>query len=64
MKLKLRVAANSLKEMGLGKTLSLLALVCASVDMQAEQITSSRNDMYHATLIIAPKSGNLYINPV
>ena len=58
LNLKFRTVTDGVKEMGLGKTLSLLALVCASIDMQTDQIASSQNGMCHGTLIITPKSSN------
>jgi hypothetical protein len=42
--------------MGLGKSLSLLALVCSSLDFLKEHSTLLAKEMIQATLIIAPKS--------
>lgn len=47
---------DSWKEMGLGKSLSLLALVCASLDSLADQERSSNDGVSRTTLIVTPKS--------
>lgn len=47
---------NMFKEMGLGKTLSLLALVCSSLDSFGNQEKSPNDGTSRATLIVTPKS--------
>ncbi|KAF8862893.1 hypothetical protein BDZ45DRAFT_702737 [Acephala macrosclerotiorum] len=47
---------SSRSEMGLGKTLSLLALVCSSLDSLANEESSPNDGMSRATLIVTPKS--------
>ena len=47
----------SIKDMGLGKTLSVLALVCSSLDFDSITISHSKNTRHLGTLIVAPKSG-------
>jgi hypothetical protein len=42
--------------MGLGKSLSLLALICSSLDFFEEHPTLLEKELFRATLIIAPKS--------
>jgi len=42
--------------MGLGKSLSLLALVCSSLDSLASQKGSPNDGISRATLIVTPKS--------
>jgi SNF2 family DNA or RNA helicase len=42
--------------MGLGKTLSVLALVCSSLDFDSITIGHSKNTRHQGTLIVAPKS--------
>lgn len=42
--------------MGLGKTLSLLALICWSLDSQANSVVASKGKESRTTLIVAPKS--------
>lgn len=42
--------------MGLGKTLSFLALVCRSLDDLANHVVEPKDDESWATLLIAPKS--------
>jgi SNF2 family DNA or RNA helicase len=42
--------------MGLGKTLSVLALVCSTLDVLNKQKSELRDSMHNSTLIIAPKS--------
>jgi len=42
--------------MGLGKTLSLLALVCSSLDSLANQEGSPNDGISRSTLIVTPKS--------
>lgn len=46
--------------MGLGKTLSFLALICSSLDKMDEMERSS--DEPRATLIVTPKSSESIIN--
>ena len=45
-----------IQDMGLGKTLSVLALICSSLDLQSDQIAKSSDSTPTATLIITPKS--------
>ena len=52
----LKNATDTLKDMGLGKSLSLLALVCSSLDSLTDQEESPENGMSRATLIVTPKS--------
>lgn len=47
------------KDMGLGKTLSVLALICSSLDIQANFEGLAQNKGYWRTLIVAPKSSRL-----
>jgi len=42
--------------MGLGKTLSVLALICSSLDFYSTTIGHSENTSHSGTLIVAPKS--------
>lgn len=50
------ILTGSIKDMGLGKTLSMLALVCSSLDLGSIAISHSTNTRHRGTLIIAPKS--------
>ena len=50
------VLIGSIKDMGLGKTLSVLALVCSSLDFDSTTIGHSKNTRHSGTLIVAPKS--------
>ena len=44
------------QEMGLGKTLSVLALICSSLDMEYDQNTKANSAQKGATLVVTPKS--------
>jgi SNF2 family DNA or RNA helicase len=50
------ILTASIKDMGLGKTLSVLALVCSSLDFDSVTIGHSKNTRHQGTLIVAPKS--------
>ncbi|KIW92530.1 uncharacterized protein Z519_06377 [Cladophialophora bantiana CBS 173.52] len=50
------VVALLMKEMGLGKPLSVLALICLSLDRLNDQDICMRKDTPRATLIVTPKS--------
>jgi SNF2 family DNA or RNA helicase len=50
------ILTESIKDMSLGKTLSVLALVCSSLDFDAITIDHSKNTRHRGTLIVAPKS--------
>ena len=47
--------------MGLGKTLSVLALICSSLDFHAEIEELAENKAYQRTLIVAPKSSGFAV---
>lgn len=47
------------KDMGLGKTLSVLALICTSLDIHANTEGLDQSQGCRRTLIIAPKSSRL-----
>lgn len=49
----------SSKDMGLGKTLSVLALICSSLDVYANVGGLDQNQGCRRTLIVAPKSSRL-----
>lgn len=50
----------SSKDMGLGKTLSMLALICSSLDVYANIGRLDQNQGYRRTLVVAPKSSRLF----
>jgi SNF2 family DNA or RNA helicase len=50
------ILTASIKDMGLGKTLSVLALICSSLDFDSKTIGHSKNTRHQGTLIVAPKS--------
>ncbi|KAI8630297.1 SNF2 family N-terminal domain-containing protein [Xylariaceae sp. FL1651] len=43
-------------DMGLGKSLSMLALICSSLDFNSMTIHRNQNERHQGTLIVAPKS--------
>ena len=45
-----------IKDMGLGKTLSMLALVCSSLDLDSVAIDQDQRTEHRGTLIVAPLS--------
>ncbi|CCF39919.1 hypothetical protein CH063_10627, partial [Colletotrichum higginsianum] len=44
-------------EMGLGKTLSILSLICWSIDSINNDKAKDNNEQSSSTLIVTPKSG-------
>lgn len=50
--------ANLIKEMGLGKTLSTLALICWDLDAMADRKADVPEES-RTTLVVAPKSSKL-----
>jgi hypothetical protein len=42
--------------MGLGKTLSVLALICSSLDLDSTTMNQNQKTKHWGTLIVAPKS--------
>lgn len=52
------------KDMGLGKTLSVLALICSSLDTEVTTITGTENEAHRGTLIITPKSSRFHLKGV
>lgn len=51
---------TEIQEMGLGKTLSVLALICWSLDTPDSQKSPTNNGVPRATLIVAPKSSTYF----
>ncbi|KAK1952074.1 hypothetical protein LY78DRAFT_751714 [Colletotrichum sublineola] len=47
-------------EMGLGKTLSLISLICWSIDVLGKDQATEDNEQSSATLIVTPKSITIY----
>jgi hypothetical protein len=52
---------QAVKDMGLGKTLSMLALICSSLDYDKTDFPGEQNSKYRGTLIVAPMSSELTI---
>lgn len=50
--------------MGLGKTLSMLALICSSLDFDSTIIGHSKNTKHRGTLIVAPKSSKFDLTDI
>lgn len=50
------VLITTSKDMGLGKTLSMLALICCSLDSDTSIEGQNQNTQHKGTLIVAPKS--------
>jgi SNF2 family DNA or RNA helicase len=58
------ILIESTKDMGLGKTLSVLALVCSSLDFDSITVDQSKNTKHRGTLIVAPKSSESELRDV
>ncbi len=56
------VLTISIKDMGLGKSLSMLALICSSLDSDSLIIHQNQNERRQGTLIVAPKSSMFKID--
>lgn len=50
-----------IKDMGLGKTLSVLALICSSLDLDSTVMDQNQKTTHRGTLIVAPKSSEFML---